>query len=89
MMVDQSFALSVRKYELEPDVTPRAKSAYYFGTLMAVAPVWYVSTFAGSVIGRAIPPVFSLEFAVPVCFTDRASCFAQEQPLECNACPSK
>ncbi len=68
MMVDQCFALSVRKYELEPDMGPRAKAAYYFGTLLAVAPVWYLCTFAGAVIGKAIPPVFALEFAVPVCF---------------------
>jgi len=68
MMVDQSFALSVRKYEFESRMTPRAKTAYYFGTLTAVAPIWYVCTFAGAVIGKAIPPMFSLEFAVPVCF---------------------
>ena len=68
MMVDQSFALSVRKYELEPDMSPSAKAAYYFGALTAVAPLWYICTFAGAVLGQAIPPVFSLEFAVPVCF---------------------
>ncbi|WP_246525758.1 AzlC family ABC transporter permease [Thalassovita aquimarina] len=68
MMVDQSFALSVRKYETEPEMTRQAKAAYYFGTLVAVAPLWYICTFAGAVIGQAIPPVFSLEFAVPVCF---------------------
>ena len=67
-MVDQSFALSVRKYDEEPDMPPTAKAAYYFGALMAVAPLWYICTFLGAVIGQAIPPVFSLEFAVPVCF---------------------
>lgn len=68
MMVDQSFALSVRKYEEEPRMTPAAKAAYYFGSLSAVAPLWYICTFAGAAIGQAIPPMFSLDFAVPVCF---------------------
>lgn len=68
MMVDQSFALSVRKYDQQPDMQPSAKAAYYFGSLAAVAPLWYICTFAGAVIGQSIPPVFSLEFAVPVCF---------------------
>ncbi|MDU8927056.1 AzlC family ABC transporter permease [Alisedimentitalea sp. MJ-SS2] len=68
MMVDQSFALSVRKYAQVPDMTPAAKAAYYFGALTAVAPLWYICTFVGAVIGQAIPPIFALEFAVPVCF---------------------
>lgn len=67
-MVDQSFALSVRKYDEEPDMPPASKAAYYFGALTAVAPLWYICTFLGAVIGQAIPPVFALEFAVPVCF---------------------
>lgn len=68
MMVDQSFALSVAKYDAHPDMSPTSKAAYYFGALSAVVPLWYICTFAGAMIGQAIPPVFSLEFAVPVCF---------------------
>ena len=68
MMVDQSFALSVRKYEEIPTMSPTSKAAYYFGALTAVAPLWYICTFAGAVIGKSIPPMFSIEFAVPVCF---------------------
>ncbi|MDX1779935.1 MAG: AzlC family ABC transporter permease [Thalassovita sp.] len=68
LMVDQGFALTVRRYETGPKASPSAKAAYYLGTVMVVAPLWYLSTFAGAVIGQAIPPVFALEFAVPVCF---------------------
>ena len=73
MMVDQSFALSVRKYDEEPAMSPRAKTAYYLGTLLAVAPWWYICTFLGAVLGQAIPAQFSLEFAVPVCFIAMAA----------------
>jgi len=68
LMVDQSFAVSVRKYAEEPDMKPDAKAAYYFGALLAVGPLWYICTFAGAAVGQAIPPMFSLDFAVPVCF---------------------
>ncbi|MBD3678760.1 MAG: AzlC family ABC transporter permease [Rhodobacteraceae bacterium] len=67
-MVDQCFALSVAKYEKAPEMSPATKAAYYFGTLSAAAPVWYAGTFIGAAVGQAIPPVFALEFAVPVCF---------------------
>jgi branched chain amino acid efflux pump len=68
MMVDQSFALSHKKYAEEPSMPRDAKAAYYFGALTAVAPLWYIGTFTGAVIGQAIPPMFSIDFAVPVCF---------------------
>ena len=68
LMVDQGFALTVRRYETGPKVSQSVKAAYYLGTVMVVAPLWYLSTFAGAVIGQAIPPIFALEFAVPVCF---------------------
>lgn len=68
LMVDQAFAVAVRKYEENPDMTRAAKVAYYFGTMALVCPLWYAFTFLGAVLGTAIPPAFSLDFAVPVCF---------------------
>jgi predicted branched-subunit amino acid permease len=68
LMVDQIFAVSVRTYESEPDMPMSDKIAYYFGCVMAVCPLWYVCTLIGAVIGKAIPPSLSLDFALPVCF---------------------
>ena len=68
LMVDQTFAVSVKTFEEEPKMPPVQKAAYYFGCVLAVCPLWYVCTFAGAVIGQAIPPQFSLDFAIPVSF---------------------
>jgi len=68
LMVDQTFAVSVKTFEEEPRMPPAQKAAYYFGCVMAVCPLWYICTFAGAVLGQAIPPEFSLDFAIPVCF---------------------
>ncbi|WP_238367482.1 AzlC family ABC transporter permease [Mesobacterium pallidum] len=68
LMVDQAFAVAVRTYEDRHDMTPAAKVAYYFGCMMLICPFWYGFTFAGAVLGQAVPASWSLDFAVPVCF---------------------
>lgn len=68
LMVDQSFAVSVKTYEEEPRMPLDEKIAYYFGCVTAVCPLWYLCTFTGAMIGQAIPAHFSLDFAIPVCF---------------------
>lgn len=68
LMVDQSFAVSVKTFEEHPDMPLADKVAYYFGCMAAVCPLWYGCTLAGALIGRAIPPALSLDFAVPICF---------------------
>ncbi len=68
LMVDQAFAVAVRTYEDRPEMMPGEKVAYYFGCMMLICPFWYGFTFVGAVVGQAIPPSYSLDFAVPVCF---------------------
>jgi predicted branched-subunit amino acid permease len=68
VMVDQTFAVSVRTYEAEPQMPLNEKIAYYFGCIAAVCPLWYVCTFLGALLGQQIPASLSPEFAVPVCF---------------------
>lgn len=68
LMVDQAFAVAVKRYEESPNLTPSEKVAYYFGCMLLICPFWYAGTFLGALIGQAIPPAFSLDFAVPVCF---------------------
>lgn len=68
LMVDQAFAVAVKRYEEAPAMTPGEKVGYYFGCMMLVCPVWYGGTLVGALVGQGIPPEFSLDFAVPVCF---------------------
>ncbi|SMH40724.1 AzlC family ABC transporter permease [Maritimibacter sp. HL-12] len=68
LMVDQSYMLSIAKYETEPAMTLSERLRYYFGTMMLIGPMWYVASFVGAVVGKAIPPEFALDFAVPITF---------------------
>lgn len=66
--VDQSYAVSVTKYESTPDMTGPEKIAYFFGSVSPVCPLWWVFTLVGALIGEAIPASFALDFAVPITF---------------------
>lgn len=68
LMVDQAFAVAVKRYEEDPPLAPSEKTAYYFGCMTLICPVWYGGTLTGAIIGEAIPHELSLDFAVPVCF---------------------
>lgn len=67
-LVDQSFAVSSMDYEKNPDQPVIAKVALFFGALLPVAPVWYAASLAGALAGRAIPPEWALDFALPITF---------------------
>ncbi len=67
-LVDQSFAMSMNKFENEPDMSTPAKLAYYAGGFCFLAPLWFVSTYVGAVLGGQIPKELALDFALPICF---------------------
>ena len=67
-MVDQVFAVAVKEYEAQPAMPLGHKIAYYFGSLAPIVPLWYLFSWVGAVAGRAIPPGYSLDFAIPICF---------------------
>jgi len=67
-MVDQSYAVAIADYENNPERPLGDKLAYYFGAISPIAPLWYIFTYIGAVAGRAIPPEFALDFAVPITF---------------------
>jgi predicted branched-subunit amino acid permease len=68
VMVDQTFAVSVRTFEAEPEMPLPQKLAYYFGCITVVCVPWYICTFLGALLGQAIPASLSPDFALPVCF---------------------
>lgn len=67
-MVDQSYGLSVLKYEAHPDWDINRKLAYFFGTVAPICPIWYFATLAGALVGTAVPDALALDFAVPITF---------------------
>ncbi len=66
--VDQSYAVAMMKYEIEPQMTVPEKIGYFFGCVTPVAPLWWLCTLLGALIGETIPSWMSLDFAVPICF---------------------
>ncbi len=67
-LVDQSYAVSIVKFDTEPSLSTKQKVAYFFGSMTPIAPIWYGSTYIGIVAGAAIPPSFALDFAIPITF---------------------
>lgn len=67
-LVDQSYVASIAEFERHPSLSTPAKIAYFFGSIAPIAPLWYLSTIAGARLGRAIPPEYALDFAVPITF---------------------
>ena len=65
---DQTFMLSVARYEQVPDWDVSRKMAYFMGVGIALAPVWMIATVLGAVVGSAIPEAFALDFIVPIMF---------------------
>lgn len=67
-MVDQTYAVSVREYENAPDMAPSRRFAFFIGSVTPICPLWYASTYAGAALGKAIPPEYGLDFAIPITF---------------------
>ncbi|MEO0342853.1 MAG: AzlC family ABC transporter permease [Pseudomonadota bacterium] len=67
-IVDQNFALGIKKFEEEPDLIWQEKVAYFLGMFVFISPLWYSSTLLGAIFGRAIPENYALDFAVPILF---------------------
>jgi len=67
-MVDQSYGVSIEKYERAPEMPLEEKVAYFFGTISTIAPFWYGFSLIGGLLGSAIPPEYALDFAIPITF---------------------
>lgn len=84
-LVDQTFALAINKYQSDPGMTLAAKSAYFTGCFVFIAPFWYGFTFIGAVLGASIPDAFALDFAVPICFVALSAPMMRSLPHFCAA----
>jgi len=67
-VVDQVFAVSVKAFDFGDDFSVAQKIAFIVGAGSAIFPFWIGGTLVGAFVGNAIPPQFSLDFAVPICF---------------------
>jgi predicted branched-subunit amino acid permease len=67
-LVDQSYVASAAEFDRNPNLTMAEKVAYFFGSIALIAPLWYFFTWLGAHLGRAIPPEYALDFAVPITF---------------------
>lgn len=68
LVVDQSYALSITRFETSPDMTSPQRMGYFFGTNGLIAPAWYLATLFGAIMGTRIPESWALDFAMPVAF---------------------
>lgn len=67
-LVDQNYAISVVKFEEEPDLSLTEKFAYFLGATTPLCPFWYAFTLVGALVGSAIPTEWGLDFAMPLAF---------------------
>jgi len=68
VLVDQSYGVSINRFERGPAQTPRQKFAFFVGSACVMAPPWYFFTYLGAVAGEAIPQSVGLDFALPITF---------------------
>ncbi|WP_238368729.1 AzlC family ABC transporter permease [Mesobacterium pallidum] len=68
LLTDQSFAMSLDRYERHPELTMGEKLAFYYGVAVPTAMIWYVSSLAGGLIGSSLPSGYGLDFAIPITF---------------------
>ncbi len=68
LLIDQTFALSDAEYTARPERPLADKIAYFLGTSVTLCLPWMAVTAIGATMGRAIPPEFALDFAVPITF---------------------
>jgi predicted branched-subunit amino acid permease len=68
LIVDQSYALSITRFEAQPAMTGPERMTYFFGTNGLIAPVWCLATYIGAVAGSRLPETLDLTFVIPLAF---------------------
>ncbi|WP_424976406.1 AzlC family ABC transporter permease [Dinoroseobacter sp. S124A] len=67
-LVDQTYAVSIARFQARPEMSLRARFAFHLGTATPICLLWYPSTYLGAVLGTRIPPDYALDFALPITF---------------------
>lgn len=67
-LVDQTYGTAITRFTRAPDMTRTEKVWFFFGTASGTCLLWYASSLAGALFGRALPPDLALDFAVPATF---------------------
>jgi predicted branched-subunit amino acid permease len=67
-VIDQSYALSIVKFETEPRMSVPERMAYFMGTSSIVTPAWIFATVAGALAGSRIPDSWGVDFVLPLAF---------------------
>ncbi|AUH32765.1 branched-chain amino acid transporter AzlC [Paracoccus tegillarcae] len=68
LLVDQTYALAIQKYELNPRLSLKQRLAYFYGAAAAMCIPWAISSMVGATVGRAIPETIALDFVIPITF---------------------
>lgn len=66
--VDQTYALSIVKFESDVSMSVGERVAYFAGICAVIAPFWYCATLVGALMGASIPDSWALDFALPITF---------------------
>lgn len=80
VLIDQTFTLSIRRFEANPRLTMPERLAFFSGTALVLALPWPIFAVLGATIGRAIPPQYALDFAVPITFLAMISPLLRSRP---------
>jgi 4-azaleucine resistance transporter AzlC len=67
LLTDEAYAVTIAHYTDET-VPLRYKHWYFLGAGLALWSTWQLSTLAGLLLGAAVPPSWSLDFAIPLTF---------------------
>jgi 4-azaleucine resistance transporter AzlC len=67
LLTDQGYTMTAARRLKDPDA-PHG-GAYYLGGSLSLWVMWLITAFVGAYAGASIPPSWSLDFAVPLCFT--------------------
>mgnify|MGYP005989689177 CR=1 FL=1 len=65
---DQTYMMSVAKYEDAPDMSVPDRVRYFLGVATPIAPLWGCTTLIGALIGKAIPDALAIDFILPIAF---------------------
>jgi len=67
-LVDQNYALGLRRYEAGGEDEKHFGHWYYLGISLALWVTWQASTLVGLLLGTGVPREWSLDFAIPLVF---------------------